>query len=124
MGIPPLRPLHRDESLNRVKIAQFERLENEELLSSLEPGRTNCLRARPDGTMLEGHHRIYVLRLRGVDVDALPRQIEEKSGEDRDWEIRNVYRTALGRGTMAREIGGFRASSRRGLARGRTSQLA
>ena len=78
MGQPPLRPLRRDESLNKVKLAQFERLPSEELVRSLEPGQSNCLRARPDGTMLEGHHRIHVLRGRGVDVDALPRQIEEK----------------------------------------------
>jgi hypothetical protein len=81
MGQPPLRPLHRDESLNKVKLAQFERLQIEELLRSLEPGRSNCLRVRPDGTILEGHHRIYVLRARGVDVDGLPRQIEEKQSE-------------------------------------------
>jgi hypothetical protein len=78
MGQPPLRPLHRDETLNRVKLAQLERLQSEELLRSLEPGQSNCLRVRPDGTMLEGHHRIHVLLGRGVDVDALPRQIEEK----------------------------------------------
>ena len=78
MGQPSVRPLHRDESLNKVKLAQFERVPSEELLRSLEPGQSNCLRARPDGTMLEGHHRIHVLRARGIDVDALPRQIEEK----------------------------------------------
>jgi hypothetical protein len=78
MGQPPLRPLHRDESLNKVKLAQFERVPSEELLHSLEPGQSNCMRARPDGTMLEGHHRIHILRSRGVDVDALPRQIEER----------------------------------------------
>jgi len=82
MGQPPLRPLHRDESLNKVKLAQFERLQSDELLRSLEPGQRNCLRARPDGTMLEGHHRIHVLRGRGVDVDALPRQVEEKQSEE------------------------------------------
>ena len=82
MAQPPLRPLHRDESLNKVKLAQFERLRSEELLRSLEPGQSNCLRARPDGTMLEGHHRIHVLRGRGVDVDALPRQVEEKRPEE------------------------------------------
>jgi hypothetical protein len=32
--------------------------------------------------MLEGHHRIHVLRGRGVEVDALPRQIEEKRLEE------------------------------------------
>jgi hypothetical protein len=31
--------------------------------------------------MLEGHHRIHVLRARGVDVDDLPREIEEKKPE-------------------------------------------
>ena len=82
MGQPPLRALHRDESLNKLKLAQFERLPSEELLRSLEPGRSNCLRTRPDGTMLEGHHRIHVLRGRGIDVDALPRQIEEKQLEE------------------------------------------
>jgi len=82
MRQPPLRPLHRDESLNKVKLAQFERLQSEDLLRSLEPGQSNCLRARPDGTMLEGHHRIHGLRGRGVDVDALPRQIEEKQPEE------------------------------------------
>lgn len=82
MGQPPLRPLHRDKSLNKVKLAHFERLQSAELLRSLEPGQGNCLRVRPDGTMLEGHHRIHVLRGRGVDVDALPRQIEEKQAEE------------------------------------------
>jgi hypothetical protein len=82
MGQPPLRPLHRDESLNKVKLAQFKRLRSEDLVRSLEPGQSNCLRVRPDGTMREGHHRIHVLRARGVDVDALPRQIEEKRLEE------------------------------------------
>ena len=82
MGQPPLRPLHRDESLNKVKLAQFERLRSEDLVRSLEPGQSNCLRVRPGGTMLEGHHRIHVLRARGVDVDALPRQVEEKRLEE------------------------------------------
>ncbi len=82
MGQPPLRPLHRDDSLNKVKLAQFERLKDEELLRSLEPGESNCLRVRPDGTILEGHHRVRVLRDRGIDVDSLPRQIEEKQLEN------------------------------------------
>ena len=82
MSQPPLRPLHRDETLNKVKLAQLERLSNDDLLRSLAPGTSNCLRTRPDGTMLEGHHRIYVLRIRGVDVDALPRQIEQRALED------------------------------------------
>lgn len=31
--------------------------------------------------MLDGHHRVYVLRMRGEDVDALPREIVPKDQE-------------------------------------------
>ncbi|HEV3263816.1 MAG TPA: hypothetical protein VG013_43675 [Gemmataceae bacterium] len=47
----------------------------QELLNSLEPARSGALKARPDGTMIDGHHRVRILRQRGVDVDALPREI-------------------------------------------------
>jgi len=80
MRQPPLRPLHSGTSLNKVKLDQMDRLTTEELKGSLLPGKENCLKARPDGTLLEGHHRIHILRSRGVDVDALPREILEKSG--------------------------------------------
>jgi hypothetical protein len=79
VGQPPLKPLHSDQSLSAVKLAQFERLTNELLLHSLLLGQSGSLKARPDGTLLDGHHRIAVLRLRGVDVDALPREIVTKS---------------------------------------------
>jgi len=38
-------------------------------------GQSDCLKTRPDGTILDGHHRIYILRGRGINVDALPREI-------------------------------------------------
>lgn len=74
---PPLKPLHSDESLKPLKLAKFETLTTEVLIASLaeEEGRLKC---RPDGTILDGHHRIYVLRRRGVDVDNLPRDIIKK----------------------------------------------
>jgi hypothetical protein len=72
---PPLKPLHPDTSLSYLKLAQMERLSTEVLRLSLVPGQRDCLKARPDGTILDGHHRIHVLRQRGVDVDALPREI-------------------------------------------------
>ena len=50
-------------------------------LASLLPGLEGCLKTRPEGTILDGHHRIHVLRHRGVDVDALPREIVEKDQE-------------------------------------------
>ncbi|MGH9643668.1 MAG: hypothetical protein ACRD3Q_14750, partial [Terriglobales bacterium] len=73
-----LKPLHPDKALSPAKLAGMERLSTEVLEQSLLPGQPNCLKARPDGTILDGHHRIYILRKRGRDVDALPREIVEK----------------------------------------------
>jgi hypothetical protein len=50
-------------------------LSTAELIASLEPGRSGALKARPDGTILDGHHRIVVLRERKVSVDTLPREV-------------------------------------------------
>ena len=71
---PPLKSLHPDTSLNAGKLAQMGRLSTEVLRASLLPGEQGCLKTRPDGTILDGHHRIYVLRSRGVDVDKLSRE--------------------------------------------------
>lgn len=70
----PLKPLHSESSLSRPKLAAFARLATEELVDSLRPGESGSLKVKPDGTIMDGHHRIYVLRERGVDVDALPRE--------------------------------------------------
>ena len=75
---PPLQPLHPDSSLNAGKLAKMERLPTEVLLASLVPGLRDCLKTRSDGTILDGHHRIHILRKRGVDVDRLPRDIVVK----------------------------------------------
>jgi hypothetical protein len=48
------------------------------LIDSLRPGQPGSLKARPDGTIVDGHHRVRVLRDRGVDVDALPREVVPK----------------------------------------------
>jgi len=78
---PPLKPLHPDSSLNAAKLATFDRLSNEVLLASLVLGEEGCLKTRPDGTILDGHHRIYILRRRGIDVDGLPRDVVVKERE-------------------------------------------
>jgi hypothetical protein len=75
---PPLKSLHLDSSLNAVKLAQMERLSSETLQVSRLPGSQGCLKTRPDGTILDGHHRIHILRRRSVDVDGLPRDIVVK----------------------------------------------
>jgi len=75
---PPLVPLHSDETLIPSKLAAYGRLTSDQLIDSLRPGQLGALKTRPDGTMVDGHHRIKVLRDRGVDMDALPREIVPK----------------------------------------------
>lgn len=58
-----------------MKLAQFRSRGTADLVQSLEPGQPGALKTRPDGTVLEGHHRLTVLRERGVDVNALPREV-------------------------------------------------
>jgi hypothetical protein len=74
-SLPPLKALHPEESLISSKLQEFDRLSTEVLLQSLVPGQSGCLKTRLDGTIIDGHHRIHVLRKREVDVDALPREI-------------------------------------------------
>jgi hypothetical protein len=78
---PPLKLLHPSSSLNVVKITQLERISAEALCLSLKPGQEHCLKTRPDGTILDGHHRIHVLQQRGIDVNSLPREIIVKDSE-------------------------------------------
>jgi hypothetical protein len=77
---PPLKLLHPEDALIPSKLAQLEQLSTETLLQSLTPGRRDCLKVRPDGTIIDGNHRILVLRKREVDVDALPREIIVREG--------------------------------------------
>ena len=80
MSKPPiLKPLHSDVVLVALKLEIFRALSTEALVDSLKPGRVGSLKARPDGTMIDGHHRIKVLRDRGIDVDLLPREILPKN---------------------------------------------
>jgi hypothetical protein len=65
--LPHLKPLHSDQTLSEAKLALFERMTSEALKRSLAPGLEHCLKTR--------HHRVYVLRRRSEDVDALPREV-------------------------------------------------
>ena len=75
MNLPPLKSLQSDETLIDLKLDQFRQISTNELIKSLVPGQAGSLKAEQDGTLLDGHHRIKVLRERGVDVDALPREV-------------------------------------------------
>jgi hypothetical protein len=76
----PLRPLHPDDSLSPAKLGQLDRLTTEQLLASLLPVQKDSLKTRQDGTILDGHHRVFILRQRGTDVDSLPREVILKTG--------------------------------------------
>lgn len=80
--IPPFKPLHPEESLNLGKLAKMREASTEDVVASLTPPLKDCLKTRRDGTILDGHHRIFVLRERGVDVDRLPRDVIEKAAEN------------------------------------------
>jgi hypothetical protein len=70
----PLKPLHPEGSLIQLKLTIFRRRSTEELVASLRPGEPGALKVKPDGTIMDGHHRVCVLRERGVNVDVLPRE--------------------------------------------------
>lgn len=78
VDLPSLKPLHDDSSLIRLKLEQYAKLKTTELIDSLWPGLPDSLKVRPDGTIIDGHHRIRILRDRGIDVDALPREVIPK----------------------------------------------
>ncbi len=76
--VPPLRFLHSDSTMNRWKLEHFRRLSSAELKVSLLPGQPGALKARPDGVLLDGHHRLHVLAERGENIELLPREIMER----------------------------------------------
>ena len=78
MQNPPLQSLHLNSVLSQAKLNHYAKLTTEELIRSLKPGEIGALKTRPDGTVIDGHHRIAILRQRGVDVDQLPREVLEK----------------------------------------------
>jgi hypothetical protein len=77
---PLLKPLHPETSLSLAKLAIFKKLSTDMLMQSLVPGHEHCLKTRPDGTILDGHHHVNVLMGRDIDADALPREVIARSG--------------------------------------------
>ena len=77
--LPPLKSLHPDSSLSPAKLEQYAKASTQALIDSLHPGQSGSLKVRPDGTMVDGHHRIKILRERGINVDLLPREVVAKA---------------------------------------------
>jgi len=75
----PLQPLHLASASSQAKLNHYARLTTDELLRSLAPGQLGALKTRRDGRVIDGHHRLAVLRDRGVEVDQRPREVLEKS---------------------------------------------
>lgn len=78
---PSLKFLHDKPSMVQLKLDKFRSLSSEELIGSLTPGRDGCLKTRANGTVLDGHHRLFVLRERGEDIDRLPRELVLKQND-------------------------------------------
>ena len=62
-----LKFLHTESTLSGAKLEQFRRLSTGDLKFSLAPGQQGSLKVRPDGTVLDGHHRLGVLAERGEE---------------------------------------------------------
>lgn len=77
-----LKSLHPDSSLSIAKLEAYRKIGTSGLIDSLKPGEPGSLKVQANGTIMDGHHRIYILRERGIDVDALPRDIQSKKKEN------------------------------------------
>ena len=67
--------------MSAVKLKLFREHTSDWIKLTLLPGRPGSLKARPDGTVLDGHHRLSILLERGENIHALPREILEKSDD-------------------------------------------
>jgi hypothetical protein len=78
MNQPPLKFLHDENDLIELKLEYFRQISTEDLIESLKPEKAAALKVKSDGTLMDGHHRIKILRERGIDVNRLPREIWER----------------------------------------------
>lgn len=76
---PALQRIHADETLetgvSRFSLEYWRQRSIEEIIDSLRLGRSEALKIKPDGRILNGNVRIKVLEERGFDVNSLEREI-------------------------------------------------
>ena len=76
---PPLRRIHSDQLLetgvSRIALEYWRQQPTADIVHSLQPGRVESLKVKPDGRIMNGNTRIKVLEERGVDVNGLPREV-------------------------------------------------
>jgi RHS repeat-associated protein len=70
-----LKLIHSPETLSKTILEGLRKKSTQEIIETLKPGAEEALRVRPDGRVMNGNHRITVLMERGVNVNALPREI-------------------------------------------------
>lgn len=73
-----LKFLHSEDALSTVKLKVFRERPTDWIKLTLQPGQAGSLKVRPDGTVLDGHHRLSVLLERGENIHALPREDTEE----------------------------------------------
>jgi hypothetical protein len=76
---PSLRRIHADETLeigiSRFSLEYWRQHSTEEIIDSLRPGKSEALKVKPDGRILNGNIRVKVLEERGFDIEVLEREI-------------------------------------------------
>ena len=70
-----LKLIHSSETLSKTILEGLRKKSTQEIIETLKPGVEEALRVKPDGRVMNGNHRITVLMERGVNVNALPREI-------------------------------------------------
>ena len=80
----PLQRIHSDETYARgvpkLDLESWHKESTETIIASLAPGEKKALRVKPDGRIINGNTRIKILIERGVNVNALPREILVEKG--------------------------------------------
>jgi hypothetical protein len=73
-NLPPLKPIH---GLDQKVLEFWDKKSTAEIIESLKPGNPESLKAFTDGRILNGHHRLDILKKRGVNINCLPREIRD-----------------------------------------------
>jgi RHS repeat-associated protein len=68
---PAIRRLHGDSSLKPTTLEHYRKQSTEQIVKDLKTPGADQLKLRPDGTVLDGNHRIKVLEERGYDTSTL-----------------------------------------------------
>jgi hypothetical protein len=76
---PALQRKHSDKTLeagaSRFSLQFWRKRSTKEIVESLRPGRSEALKVKPDGRILNGNVRVKVLEERGFDTNNLEREI-------------------------------------------------